>query len=108
MRSPEGRYALTATLLSREIFRDYLKQRDMTYQDLADEVTRLGRKERPVPVTCSKALIGFLAGGQVKATSPARARLISKALNAPESLFVLGISRVSQEQRRPINSRIPA
>jgi hypothetical protein len=97
----EGRYALTATLLSREIFRDYLKQREMSYQDLADEVTRLGRKEKPVPITCSRALIGFLAAGNVKGTNPQRARLITKALRAPDSLFVYQISRVAQDGKRP-------
>lgn len=95
-RLPEGRFALTATLLSKEILRDYLRQRDMSYGDLAQEVTRLGRKEKPVPITCSKALIGFLAVGKTKCTNPARARLICKALQAPESLFVYEISRVSQ------------
>lgn len=97
----EGRYALTATLLSQVAFRQYLEHRGESYDSLARKVTLLGSKLRPDPVRCSKATIGHLVTGEVRGTSPRRAKLIEEALNAPTgSLFVYKVSRVSAVNRQ--------
>lgn len=93
----EGRYALTATLLSSKALGQYIEHRDESYASLARKVTLLGSKAKPLPVKCSKATIGHLVTGAMKGTSPARAKLIEEALNAPTgSLFLYKVSRVSE------------
>lgn len=98
-----GRYALTAELISVRAFKDYLKHREQSYDLVARKVTLLGTRVKPTPVRCSKALIGHLATGEVKGTSPARAKLIEQALDAPVgSLFVYKVSRVSADTEQPL------
>lgn len=92
----DGRYALTATLLSQAAFRQYLEYRGESYGSLATKVTVLGSRVKPAPVRCSKATIGHLVTGEVRGTAPKRAKLIEEALNAPiGSLFVYKVSRVA-------------
>ena len=101
MHHKQGRFALTATLISPPAFRDYLGFRGESYASLAAEVTRRGAREKPTPVKCSKATIGHLATGEVRGTSPRRARLIEEALNAPVgSLFAYKVTRVAQDDGR--------
>jgi hypothetical protein len=100
---PEGRYALTATVLSSTALSQYIDHRGESYASLAAKVTLLGSKVKPVPVKCSKATIGHLVTGEIKGTSPARAKLIEEALNAPiGSLFVYKVARVSQGVSRKV------
>ena len=99
--NPEGRYALTATVLSSTALGQYISHRGESYASLAKKVTLLGVRAKPQPVKCSKATIGHLVTGEIKGTSPARAKLIEEALNAPVgSLFVYQVARVSQASDR--------
>jgi len=98
MRTDGREYALTATLISRHAFKDYIRHRGDSYDSLAMKVKLLGAKSKPNPVTCSKATIGHLVTGEVKGTSPERAKLIEEALNAPTgSLFVYKVARISHD-----------
>lgn len=101
MNEHNGRYALTARLISADAFGDYLKFRDESYASLAAKVTLLGVKHKPNPLRCSKATIGHLVTGEIRGTSPARAKLIEQALNAPTgSLFLYQVTRVAQDAGR--------
>lgn len=96
MQGIDGRYALTATLLSQTAFKQYLEHRGESYESLAAKVTVLGSKLKPAPVRCSKATIGHLVTGEIRGTAPKRAKLIEEALHAPiGSLFVYKVSRVA-------------
>ena len=96
MMNESGRYELTAALISETAFKQYLRHCDESYGTLAMKVTLLGAKVKPNPIKCSKAMIGHLATGECKGTSPARAKLIERALNAPTgSLFTYNVSRVA-------------
>lgn len=93
----EGRYALTASVLSPAALAQYIAHRGESYATLATKVTLLGLKAKPAPIKCSKATIGHLVTGEIKGTSPKRAKLIEEALNAPiGSLFVYEVTRVAQ------------
>jgi hypothetical protein len=97
MQLTEGRFALTATLLSSTALGEYIAHRGESYSSLAQEVTRRGSRLKPDPVSCSKATIGHLVTGKIRGTSPKRAKLIEEALNAPVgSLFSYQVTRVAQ------------
>ena len=95
----EGKFALTATVLSSAALGQYIHHRGESYASLAAKVTVMGVRAKPKPIRCSKATIGHLVTGEIKGTSPARAKLIEEALNAPVgSLFVYKVTRVSQDR----------
>lgn len=76
-------------LISSTAFRQYMSHRGFTVRSLA---ARVG---------CSPALVGHLRSGARDTTSPATARAIEKALDAPQgSLFVPRLSTVTREKGR--------
>lgn len=76
-------------LISKQAFRQYMEFRDETN-------VSLGQK-----AGVSKAIVGHLRGGQRDTCSPATARKIEKALNAPPgSLFVAGLPHTARGMKQ--------
>lgn len=94
-------------LISKQAFRDYVDHRGPSNEELAEQVTRILKKDKDAKVRrlkCSTATIAFLrSDGKASRTTcgPHIANAIEKALNAPPgSLFAARLVAASTSNNR--------
>lgn len=81
-------------------FKGLVEFSGMSYRGVADEASRLLKKDRKKPpIRCSHTVIANLANGKSKTINPRRARVIEQVLKVPPGhIFLMRLSPVSQDE----------